>query len=200
MLRKFFKICAGIAIALALASCGSTSKAGGTVELKSKEVNFENKSGSLIVSNETSSEIVIFAGKVEKGNLLGGIHKNSTGTFDLSKISGIPSSGSLLIRAASYEVYKGKARITEDDVVWTGLVVYNLQDSADRAQISIFRGIDTEQKTCIYVSNISPNFVLECQAKAKLSQLFHRFKDTSKFSLNSEAMATDMIFIQHLFM
>ena len=87
---------------------------------------FENKSGSLIVTNETSSEIVIFAGKVEKGNLLGGIHKNSTGTFDLSKISGIPSSGSLLIRAASYEVYKGKARITEDDVVWTGLVVYSL--------------------------------------------------------------------------
>lgn len=124
-------------------------------------MNFENKSGSLIVSNETSSEIVIFAGKVEKGNLLGGIHKNSTGTFDLSKISGIPSSGSLLIRAASYEVYKGKARITEDDVVWTGLVVYNLQDSSEKANISIYRGIDTQCQYCIYASNLSPNYVLE---------------------------------------
>ena len=164
MIRKIFRICVGFALAMIIASCGSTNqttKGSEPVELKSKEVNFENKSGSLIVNNETSSEIVVFAGKVEKDNLLGGIHKNSTGTFDLSKISGIPASGSLLIRAASYEVYKGKARITEDDVVWTGLVVYNLQDSAYKAQISIFRGIDTEQKTCIYVSNISPNFVLE---------------------------------------
>lgn len=161
-MRRFIKLILLGALTGILASCGSTqNSAKEELVLKDKEVNFENKSGSLTVNNETSSEIVIFAGKVERGNLLGGIHSNSFGSFDLSKIQGIPVQGSLLIRAASYEVYKGKARITEDDVVWTGLVVYNLQDSSDRAQISIYRGIDTEQKTCIYVSNISPNFVLE---------------------------------------
>ena len=40
MLRKIFKIGVGIALAIVFASCGSTSNASGTVELKSKEVNF----------------------------------------------------------------------------------------------------------------------------------------------------------------
>lgn len=153
-----------MAIAVAFAAVAPLSakkKNDGSVQLKKKEVNFDNKAGSLTINNETSDELVIFVGKVEKDTLLGGIHKNSAGIFDLSKIPGIPQNGSLLIRAASYEVYRGKARITEDDVVYTGLVVYNLADSTDRAIVSIYRGIDTAQKTCIYASNLSPNFVLE---------------------------------------
>ncbi len=172
MVRKIFKIGAGFALAMMIASCGSTNqtaKGSEPVELKSKEVNFENKSGSLIVNNETSSELVIFAGRVEKNALLGGIRKNAASTFDLSKISGIPSKGSLLIRAANYENYKGKARITEEDVVWTGLVVYDLTDSNDRICVSIYNGVDAQQQTCIYVSNMSPNFVLELR-KGNLAQ------------------------------
>lgn len=143
-------------------SCGSTSNAsGGTVTLKSKDVNFKSESGSLSIQNETTSDLVIFVGRIEKGSVLGGIEKNGTRSFDLSKISGISDSGSLLIRAATYEAYKGKARITEDDVIYTGLVVYNLKDPADRSSLSIFRGVDTQQQTCIYVSNESENFVLE---------------------------------------
>lgn len=150
-----------LAVAMIFVSCASTKSAGQSAVLKSKDVSFKSEQGSLTVSNETSSDLVIFVGRVEKSAVLGGISKNSSRTFDLSKISGISDSGSLLIRAATYELYKGKARITEEDVIYTGLVVYNLKDPTDKSNISIFRGVDTQQQTCIYVSNESENFVLE---------------------------------------
>ena len=147
--------------AMIFVSCASTKSTGQSAVLKSKDVSFKSEQGSLTVSNETSSDLVIFVGRVEKSAILGGISKNSSRTFDLSKISGISDSGSLLIRAATYELYKGKARITEEDVIYTGLVVYNLKDPTDKSNISIYRGVDTQQQTCIYVSNESENFVLE---------------------------------------
>ena len=153
----------GIALASLLASCASTKAAQKepTVTLKAKDVSFESEQGSLTISNETASDLVIFVGRVEKNALLGGISKNAARSFDLSKVVGIADSGSLLIRAATYDAYKGKARITEEDVVYTGLVVYNLKDPADRSNLSIYKGIDTQLQTCIYVSNESENFVLE---------------------------------------
>lgn len=132
-----------------------------SVDLKSKNVNFKSEFGSLTVNNQTEGDLVLFVGKVEKSTVLGGIYKGATRSFDLSKIPNISDSGSILIRAATYEAYRGKARITEDDVIYTALVVYNLKDSSDKSYLSIFKGIDTECKTCIYVSNESENFVLE---------------------------------------
>ncbi len=158
------KLLVALVAAMALVAAlplSAAKKKDGSVTLKKKDVSFDNKVGSLTINNETSDELVVFAGRVEKDAVLGGIHKNSTGFFDLRQIPGIPASGSLLIRAAQYEVYKGKARVTEDDVVWTGLVVYNLNDPSDKSLISIYRGIDTTRQTCIYASNLSPNFVLE---------------------------------------
>lgn len=163
-MKKTIPIIASLlCVAFFFTSCGSTSKTGGTisVNLKNKDVSFKTEQGSLTINNETSTDLVIFAGKVEKSALLGGIYKNGSRTFDLSKITGISESGSILIRAATYENFKGKARITEEDVIYTGLVVYNLKDPADKSNISIFRGVDTQQQTCIYVSNESENFVLE---------------------------------------
>ena len=136
-------------------------KDSGVVELKKKELSFKSEPGSLFINNATPEDVVVFAGKVEKDSVLGGIHGNETRSFNLNGLSGIPQNGSLLIRVATYEVYKRKARITEEDVIYTGLVVYNLTDSSDRAELSIYKGIDSDQEYCIYVSNLSPNFVLE---------------------------------------
>lgn len=101
-------------LGLMVVGCASTnSKENKAIELKNKEVNFNSEKGSLFVSNNTAEDVVVFVGKVEKGNLIGGIHANSSRSFDISKIPGIPSSGSLLIRVATANVYKEKARITE---------------------------------------------------------------------------------------
>ena len=146
-------------LALSLVSgCASTK---GVTELKKKSVSFNNETGSLTISNETSQDVVIFVGKVEKDTVLGGIYANKSRTFDLSKISGIPDSGSMLIRVATFETYRGKIRITEEDVIYTGLVVYNLKEPQEKINISIYKGVDTAQQTCIYVSNESAYFVLE---------------------------------------
>ena len=159
----------GMAAALALAlvtGCASTPKnSGSTVELKAKNVSFKSEAGSLSIVNGTSDDVVVFAGKVEKGCLLGGIKKEGERSFDLSKIPGIPANGSILIRVASYNTYRGKARITEDDVIYTGLVVYDLKDPGDRSSLTIYKGVDVAQKECIYASNESENYVLELRVR-----------------------------------
>ena len=151
----------GMCICLMLTSCVS-AKNENEITIKLKEINFESEAdGRLTINNEANADIVIFAGKVEKSTILGGIHSNSSRNFDLSKISGLPNFGSLLIRACTYDVYSNKARITEEDVVFTALVVYNMDDPQDKSQVTIYRNIDVSQSHCIYVSNLSSSFVLE---------------------------------------
>lgn len=140
----------------------TSTKTASSITIQSKEVNFNSERGSLTISNDTAKDVVIFVGKVEKGNLLGGIYAGKSRSFDLSKISDIPANGSLLIRAATFETYNKKnAIITEDDVIYTGLVVYNLNDSGDRINLSIYKGVDSSQQSCVYVSNESQYYVLE---------------------------------------
>jgi len=157
--RIFLLVLAAVIFSIITAGC-LTTKNNATV-LKAKDVSFKSEAGSLTIANETSSDVVIFIGKVEREAVLGGIKANQSRTFDLSKIPEIPESGSLLVRAASFNTYRGKVRITEEDVIYTGLVVYNLKDKSDRNHLSIYRGVDSTQQTCIYVSNESENFVLE---------------------------------------
>ena len=137
--------------AAVVVGCGSTPKGdgsgGNTVTLKQKDISFKSEAGSLTISNETLTDVAIFAGR----------------SFNLNNLPGIPDSGSLLIRAATMATYRGKARLTEADVIYTGLVVYNLKDKNDKSHISIYAGVDTNQQTCIYVSNESEHYVLELQ-------------------------------------
>lgn len=161
MNKKLVAILSCLVLISSAIQLSAASKKDNSVKLKKKDVSFKSEPGSLTINNETSDDLVIFVGRVEKSAVLGGISKNSKRTFNLNNIDGISDSGSLLIRAATYELYRGKARITDEDVVFTGLVVYNLKDASDRSSISIYKGVDTQQQSCIYVSNESENFVLE---------------------------------------
>lgn len=161
MSKKIVAIFSCLLLISSAMQLSAASKKDTSVKLKKKDVSFKSEPGSLTINNETNDDLVIFVGKVEKSAVLGGISKNSTRTFNLKNVDGIAESGSLLIRAATYELYRGKARVTDEDVVFTGLVVYNLKDPSDRSNLSIFKGVDTQQQTCIYVSNESENFVLE---------------------------------------
>ena len=161
--KLFLSVSAAFLAVVLVAGCVSTpdKKTKNTVELKEKEVSFISEPGSLTISNDSSVDIVIFVGKVEKNTVLGGVSHGQKRSFDLSKIPVIPDSCSLLILAATFETYKGKARITEDDVIYSGLVVYNLKNKSDRSQLNIYSGVDSAQQTSIYVSNESENYVLE---------------------------------------
>jgi hypothetical protein len=121
----------------------------------------EGGRGSLTINNQASFDVIIFAGKVANDNVLGGIQARKSRTFDISALSLPAKNGSFLIRAASYTTYSGKSRrITEADVLYTGLVVYDLNDPRDATNINIYAGINQEQSEYIYVSNTS-KFVLE---------------------------------------
>lgn len=120
-----------------------------------------DKNGSLTINNQASFDIVIFAGKVNGGNIMGGIKAGGNRTFDLSKLNLPGKSGSFLIRAVAARTYdRNNLRVQESDVLYAGLVVYNLNDPKDKTNINIYPGITQEPKEFIYVSNTS-NFVLE---------------------------------------
>ena len=159
--------CAAVLFAAMVAGCVSTpqKQAVNTVELKEKEVSFTSEDGTLSIQNNTNKDVVVFVGKVEKSTMIGGIKAGKTRKFDLAKISGIPNNGSLLVRVATIETYKKKARITEDDVIYTGLVVYDLNDPRDITHLTIYDGIDTAQKHCLYLTNNSEHFVLEVRSE-----------------------------------
>ena len=145
-------------LALVTGCASSPKNSGSTVELKAKNVSFKSEAGNLSIKNDTTVDVVVFAGKVEKDCVLGGIKKGQERSFDLSKLPGIPNNTSLMIRVASYETYRGKARITEEDVIYTGLVAYNL---GDKNYLTIYRNLDMSRESCFYASNESENYVLE---------------------------------------
>jgi len=117
--------------------------------------------GSLTINNQASFDVIIFAGKVNNNNVMGGIKAGQSRTFDLSTLSLPGTNGSFLIRATSFEQYdKKNARVTEDDVVYTGLVVFDLKDPRQKTNLNIYAGITDNQGEFIWVSNTS-KFVLE---------------------------------------
>lgn len=159
MRKTHFIVPVVLLVAFFVSSCATTKS--GVTEINTKNISFESESGSLTISNATNQDVVVFAGSVKNDTVIGGIRAEKSRSFDLSKIPGIPENGSMLVRVANFETYRGKVRITEEDVVYTGLVVYDLRDAGDRINLSIYEGVDTTQQSCIYVSNESENFVLE---------------------------------------
>lgn len=167
MKKRMMVLLMGVLVFATVAGCVSTdgsARSSSVVTIRTKDISFKSERGNLTIQNNTSADLVIFAGNVEKNAVLGGIYAGRAREFDLSKLPGIPQNGSLLVRAATYKKYKDKhAIITENDVIYTGLVVYDLKDRGDRSQLNIYRGVDTEQQTCIYVSNESDFYVMELQ-------------------------------------
>jgi len=121
----------------------------------------EGGNGSLTIANQASFDVIIFAGKVSNNTVLGGIRAGKSRTFDLSTLNLPEKNGSFLIRAASFQAYSSKNnRVTENDVLYSGLVVYDLNNPKDKTYLNVFAGISETQKEYIYVSNTS-KFVLE---------------------------------------
>lgn len=141
--------------------CGLLLFPGCSKTKPSNSISFENDNGILAVSNETGEELVLFAGNPAKNTVLGGIRAQETRGFDLRKIPDIPGKGAFLVRAVAFETYKDKPDLSLDDVVYTGLVAYNLENTDDKINLLISEYIDITRQTCIYASNESKKFVLE---------------------------------------
>jgi hypothetical protein len=137
----------------------------GYASIDAKDLFKEGGNGSLTIDNQASFDVIIFAGKVANNNVLGGIKAGKSRTFDLTKLSLPSKNGCFLIRAASYasvdSFAKKSLRITEKEVVYSGLVVYDLNNPKDKINLNIFAGVNQPENEYIYVSNTSSKFVLE---------------------------------------
>jgi hypothetical protein len=152
---------------VALAGCGSTPPPEGTTELTLGASDFQSdKNGILKINNYASFDVAIFAGRVERGNFIGAIKARGSRDFDIAKIPDIPRQGAFLFRATSYQqvTKKGKVGITEENVVYAGLVAYDL-DKPRRLERDIFANVDEAEETFIYVSNIT-KYVLELRVNS----------------------------------
>ncbi|GHV90484.1 hypothetical protein AGMMS50268_09870 [Spirochaetia bacterium] len=160
-----------LAAMLLVFACGSaptTNQNGApyaTVTINDRDFQSE-PSGKLKINNMSGVELAIFVGRVEKGNLIGAIGTGANGhprsrQFDLNKIAGLPQKGTLLFRATSFQTFnkKGLAGVTEEDVIYTGLIAFD-RSSPDSIEQDIFRNIDGSQQTFIHVTNRSP-YVLQ---------------------------------------
>jgi hypothetical protein len=142
---------------------GEAQKDTGTTVFKINEADFQSdRNGLLKINNYASFDVAVFAGKIERGNFIGAIKAKGSRDFDISKLTNIPQKGAFLFRVTSYQTLnkKGKVGITEEDVVYTGLVAYDLARPDRKIEKDIFAHIDDQQETFIYVSNVS-KYVLE---------------------------------------
>lgn len=122
------------------------------------KINFNTeKTGNFECTNISSSDLILFAGKIERNFILGGIKSGETRLFDLSKISEMPERGVFIMRAVPYETYKTKEKLNNDDVVYTKLVMYDL-NSNEKSKINIIPPIIN--KYGFIVGNETP-FVVE---------------------------------------
>ena len=121
-----------------------------------------DRNGLLQINNYASFDVAVFAGRVERGNFIGAIRAGGTRDFDISKLSNRPEKGAFLFRAASVQTVnrKGKVGITEEDVVYTGLVAYDLSQPERKIVKDIFARVDDQQEYFIYVSNVT-KYVVE---------------------------------------
>jgi hypothetical protein len=159
-----------LAVLFLAMGCGSVPS--GTTVMQINEADFVSDSnGILTLNNYTSNNVAIFAGKVERGAFIGAIRARSSRVFDLKKIPGIPQSGAFLFRVTSYEELntRGKAGITEDNVIYTGLIAYDLSRPDRTIDASIFNNVDDTRETYVYVSNLT-TFVVELRLDSSVGE------------------------------
>lgn len=143
-------------LALMLTGCASSPKQQAKIDFKTETMgNFE-------CSNFSDSDLVLFAGRVERNFILGGIKSGETRQFDLSKISEMPKQGAFIMRAVPYEAYKTKEKfLHSDNAVYTKLVVYDLDsEEKSKATIEPAYGILSINKYGFIVDNETP-FIVE---------------------------------------
>jgi hypothetical protein len=155
-MRNRFWIIAALMLVMDFTGCVSPPPEGTTVMKINEEDFVSDPKGILRINNAASFDVAIFAGKIERGNYMGAVHARSNRLFDITKIQdSLIRKGAFLFRAVSYETLnkKGKAQITEENVIYTGLVAYDLDQPDRTVERDIFARVDNKEETFIYLAN-----------------------------------------------
>lgn len=130
----------------------------GCSSVSAQRVNYKNdKNATLLVENHLNDNIILFAGAVNKRNLIGGVRAAGDKYVAIrDRVQG--NSGIVLLRAVKEDVFKKKKyNLDEEDVVFAKMVVFN-KDTPQDGKITINGSSGGEHG--LYIENNSP-FALE---------------------------------------
>lgn len=113
---------------------------------------FQSEEGNLSVINNTNTDMVLLVGNINRKILLGGIRAMSERTFDIKKIPELPHDGVFIVRGITYDDYKNNL-IMQDNVVYTGMVFFDLRDESYKSNLIISDVIDTKKEFYVHVKN-----------------------------------------------
>lgn len=118
-----------VAIAGGCVSTEGTAKKQAAKDMR--KLSYKNQpDGDLELNNQTDHDLVVFAGKINRQNILGGIHQHDTRTFDFRSFV-TSESGAFLCRAVNKDVYEQKGGyLNEADIIWAKLVVFGKKKSS----------------------------------------------------------------------
>ena len=148
-MKKLLFVLAAVTACMVMAGCESTPKSQAVKDMKN--LSYTNQpAGELELVNRTEHDLVVFAGNIDRKNILGGIHAGNTRSFDFRTFVS-SSSGAFLCRAVKTETYAQKGGlINEGDVVWAKLVTYG----TNKSSFSIMNEVGGEGK--LLFENASP--------------------------------------------
>lgn len=122
-------------------------------------------SGLLEISNNTNFDLVIFAGKVEYGNVLGGIKSGQTRLFDYKAFLSAKN-GAFLCRAVKIEDYNANnGHVSEDDVIFAKMVPYG---NGKKTAIKLIPQIGGDG--CVWIENSNP-YVCELRVNSPYGEV-----------------------------
>ena len=121
--------CAAVLFAAMVAGCVSTPQKQAVKDMKN--LSYANQTnGELELRNSTDYDLVVFAGSIDRRNIMGGIRPGQTRSFDFRTFLS-SNSGAFLCRAVKTDVYAQKGGVVaEADVMWAKLVTYGSSKSS----------------------------------------------------------------------
>ena len=142
--------CAAVLFSAMVAGCVSTNEhSGGMTSRQARKVmaaiNYDSESGgNLVISNYSGEDLVFFAGKITRNNILGGVKAGGQNrAFDIKKsLQGLINGKGVFmvygVRASTYRnsLESGEA-VTKDDIVFSHTVCFDFSDREFKQYINV---------------------------------------------------------------
>ncbi|MDR2446316.1 MAG: hypothetical protein LBD58_03345 [Treponema sp.] len=164
MKKVFFGNVVIVMAALMAGGCGSIQSGmqiSTAKEAQKVNVNFNSEpTGILTVTNNVNDSLILFAGSIANGSIIGGIHNGPSAKRTFDVFDDVPEpSGSFLLRAVREAAYRqyGSA-VPEDEVIYSRLITYDKTKRDEKTNITIDSRVGGD--AIIYFENDS-SMVLE---------------------------------------
>ncbi len=154
-LSKFLTVICIVSVCMSCTSMPHEADSKPLAKAKS-QLSFKTvESGLLEVENDSDEDLVFFAGRIQFGNVLGGIRAGQTRKFDYTPFL-TNKKGMFICRAVRLSAYNLNTRLNMGEEVYSHIVVYGDESKTSFTVPKIIGG-----GSMIYLSNNSEAFVCE---------------------------------------